>query len=49
MEENNTEQTTSRKTYKMAMNGAQVTQKEQQQAQVFVRTIYFYFYAYTSG
>ena len=42
-------QTTSRKTYKMAMNWAQVTQKEQQQVQVSVRTIYFYIYAYTSG
>ena len=48
MKENNTERTTSRKTYKMAMNWAQVTQKEQQQAQAYVSTIHFYIYAYIS-
>ena len=32
----------------MAMNWAQVTQKKQQQAQVYVSTIYFYIYAYIS-
>ena len=37
-----------KKTYKMAMNWAQVTQKKQQQAQVYVSTIYFYIYAYIS-
>ena len=36
------------KQYKMAMNWAQVTQKKQQQAQVYVSTIYFYIYAYIS-
>ena len=36
------------KRYKMAMNWAQVTQKKQQQAQVYVSTIYFYIYAYIS-
>ena len=30
----------------MAMNGAQVAQKKQQQAQVYVNSIYFYIYAY---
>ena len=33
------------KPYKMAMNWAQVTQKKQQQAQVYISTIYFYIYA----
>ena len=32
----------------MAINEAQVTQKKQQQAQVYVSTIYFYVYAYIS-
>ena len=36
------------KRYKMAMNWAHVTQKKQQQAQVYVSTIYFYIYAYIS-
>ena len=36
------------KRYKMAMNWAQVTQKKQQQGQVYVSTIYFYIYAYIS-
>ena len=31
-----------------SMNWAQVTQKKQQQAQVYVSTIYFYIYAYIS-
>ena len=32
----------------MAMNWAQVTQKKQQQAQVYVSTIYFYIYGLTT-
>ena len=36
------------KLYKMVMNWAQVTQKKQQQAQVYVSKIYFYIYAYIS-
>ena len=36
------------KPYKMAMNWAQVTQKKQQQAQVYVSTISFYIHAYIS-
>ena len=32
----------------MAMNWAQVTQKKQPQAQVYVSTIYFYIHAYIS-
>ena len=36
------------KPYKMAMNWAPVTQKEQQQVQVDVSTIYFYIHAYIS-
>ena len=38
----------SRNTVKMAMNWAQVTQKKQQQVQVYVSKIYFYIYAYIS-
>ena len=30
------------------MNWAQITQKEQQEAQVYESTIYFYIYAYIS-
>ena len=36
------------KLYKMAMNWAKVTQEKQQQAQVYVSTIYFYIHAYIS-
>ena len=32
----------------MAINWAQVTQKEQQHAEVYVSTIHFYIYAYIS-
>ena len=32
----------------MAMNWAQVTQKKQQQAQVYESTIFFYIHAYIS-
>ena len=32
----------------MAMNWAQVPQKKQQQAQVYVSTIFFYIHAYIS-
>ena len=32
----------------MVMNWAQVTQKKQQRAQVYVSKIYFYIYAYIS-
>ena len=32
----------------MVMNWAQVTQKKQQQTQVYVSKIYFYIYAYIS-
>ena len=53
MKENNTEQTTSLKTFKkinMAMKWAQFTQEKQQQTQVHfcVSLIYFYIYAYIS-
>ena len=33
----------------MAKNWAQVTQKNQQPAQIYVSTIYFYIYAYISN
>ena len=36
------------KPYKTARNWAQVTQKKQQQAQIYVSIIYFYIYAYIS-
>ena len=36
------------KLYEMVMNWAQVKQEKQQQAQVYVSTIYFYIYAYIS-
>ena len=32
----------------MATNWVQITQKKQQQAQVYVSTIFFYIYAYIS-
>ena len=48
MQINNTEQTMSRKPYKLAMCWAEVTQKKQQQAQVYVSTFYFNIYAYIS-
>ena len=34
--------------YELAINWAQVAQKKQQQAQVYVSKIYFYIYAYIS-